>query len=135
MSAALALAACKPAPVAADFGEAVALDMEGSAAVPAFRVVFRARPPADPHALVSAVAGLAHDAIKSCPAFATQLSKLPVPFGVNFAAGRVRAQSLAGESGGRACFAAAMDGRATEGAAELLLQVLKAPMRDAGTAH
>lgn len=122
LCAALALPGCKAAPDAAGYGEAVGLEMEGSATLPAFRVSYRARPPADPHALVSAVAGLTHQAMKSCPAFAVRRGA-PAAFAVNLEGGHARARSLMGEADGRGCFAAAMDGRAAEGSADLLVQV------------
>src|SRR5260370_29206586 len=96
--------------------------MEGSAAAPAFGVSYRARAPADPHALVSAVAGLTHQAMKSCPAFAARRGA-PAAFALHFEGGRARARSLMGEADRPRCFAAAMDGRPAEGSAEFPPQV------------
>ncbi len=123
MLAALAVPGCKATPDAVDFGDPVALEMEGSAGIPAFRATFRARKPLDPHTLVGTVAGLAHDAMVNCPGFASgHRDVLPGVFALHLESGLVHARSLSGDAD--ACFAGAMDGRPVQASADLLLQVL-----------
>jgi hypothetical protein len=127
--AALAVPGCRAPPDTGDFGEPVALDMEGSATMPAFRVAFRARVPADPHALVNTVAGLAHDAMAKCPDFAAGHRDLPGVFALHLEGGMVHARSLSGERD--VCFSAAMEGRPAQGTADIVAQVTLPEGRDA----